>query len=109
MYTVDIEAGTPPQKLTLHVDTGSSSTYLISTNCTVNSCRNSPKYDFEKSSTFELWNTTARKSLTYGSGFASGYWSNDTMAIGPFKVEKQAFCKFAPWPGLILRASSEGG
>lgn len=91
MYTIDIEVGTPPQTLTLHVDTGSSSTYLLSSNCSINACKNTPLYNWDKSSSFELWNTNARKSLTYGSGFASGLWSNDTMTIGPFKVEDQAF------------------
>ncbi|GMK58272.1 hypothetical protein CspeluHIS016_0503040 [Cutaneotrichosporon spelunceum] len=93
MYAVDVEFGTPPQTFSLHLDTGSASTYLMSKNCTIRACttNNIRRFDFDASSTFELWNTTARKSLTYGSGFASGLWSNDTVAMGPFKVEKQAF------------------
>ncbi|BEJ16730.1 hypothetical protein CspHIS471_0601310 [Cutaneotrichosporon sp. HIS471] len=93
MYSVDIELGTPPQTFTVHLDTGSASTYVMTKNCSIRACttNNIPLLDFEASSTFEIWNTTARKTLTYGSGFASGEWANDTMAIGPFKVEKQAF------------------
>ncbi|BEI84725.1 hypothetical protein CcaverHIS002_0501260 [Cutaneotrichosporon cavernicola] len=93
MYSVDIELGTPPQTFTVHLDTGSASTYVMTKNCSIRACttNNIPLLDFEASSTFEIWNTTARKTLSYGSGFASGDWANDTMAVGPFKVEKQAF------------------
>jgi hypothetical protein len=103
MYTVDVELGTPPQTFSVHIDTGSGSNYFLTKNCTVKACssHNIPLFDYNASSTFELWDTNARKVLSYGSGFAAGPWSNDTMSIGPFKVEKSAFRE----PSLLSRIS----
>lgn len=91
LYSIEVQVGTPGQTVALHMDTGSSDTYVYDKACTAAACNEVNKFDHEKSSTFHEYNSSARNTLTYGSGFAYGYWSKDTVAVGGFSVPDQVF------------------
>lgn len=73
------------------MDTGSSDFYVYDKTCQSQTCSEVTKFNNTQSSTFERYNTSAKTTLTYGSGFAYGYWSKDTVTAGGFSVPGQAF------------------
>ncbi|KAF8210169.1 aspartic peptidase domain-containing protein [Mycena galopus ATCC 62051] len=85
MYYGQVEIGTPAQKLTIDVDTGSADLWLPS------GCRKCTHKQFKpsKSSTCERSNETF--SISYGSGEVSGEWMYDRVAFAGLEVQRQFF------------------
>ncbi|ORZ07621.1 rhizopuspepsin 4 precursor [Absidia repens] len=86
-YYGTVEVGTPPQKLKLDFDTGSSDLWFSSTLCS--GCSGSQtKYDPKKSSTYKKegkpW------SISYGDGSnAKGVTGLDTVNLGGLEIKQQ--------------------
>lgn len=82
-YTIDIEVGTPPQTVTVLVDTGSSNLWLNPT-CETSGqqdyCQSFPQFDVNESSSIE--DTGFGQLLTYGKGNASVEYVTDTIGFG---------------------------
>ncbi|KAK3905580.1 aspartic peptidase domain-containing protein [Staphylotrichum tortipilum] len=89
-YAVDIEVGTPRQKLTLLLDTGSPDTWVNPMCDTANlpaDCRAFPQFDFTKSTSLKT--TNARDVLVYGIGNASVAYVLETVVIGSARITNQ--------------------
>ncbi|KAI1260073.1 eukaryotic aspartyl protease [Xylariaceae sp. FL1019] len=88
-YLVEVEIGTPAQKLLLDFDTGSSDLWVFSTSLSSSIQSGHNVFDPSKSSTWkalsgESWN------ISYGDGSsASGTCGSDVLDIGGVKVESQ--------------------
>lgn len=82
-YTIDIDVGTPPQTVTVIVDTGSSNLWLNPT-CETSGqqkyCESFPQFDYEQSSSLE--DTSFAQLLSYGKGNASVEYVTDNVVIG---------------------------
>lgn len=98
LYSTQIKVGTPPQTISVHLDTGSGDLAIWNgDNCTMaecNSTTNQPQFHPSKSSTYKLMNATARPYLGYGIGFSSGDWAQDKVELGGFTQEHQNFCEW---------------
>lgn len=106
LYYIDVEIGSPPQKLQLDADTGSSDTWVMSTDTDPSQARGHTLYNPSASSTSRL--LTARSnsgfpfyqdtgvvnatwSIAYGDqSTASGLVYLDTLSIGGAVVKNQA-------------------
>ena len=86
-YSTVIGFGTPVQELTLTLDTGSSYTWVPSTNCYCHESMNS--FDDKISSTYR--NLSQEVTLRYGIGSVQGYFSKDTLTLGELKALNQTF------------------
>ena len=78
-YYANISIGTPPQYLSVLLDTGSSYNYMPSATCD-SSCSGADRYDSSKSSSFKSIGTV--HTLTYGKGTVYGEFASDTFTIG---------------------------
>lgn len=92
----EIYLGTPPQRLTCLIDSGSSDLWLPSRLCT--HCVNNNHFDARSSSTFKPFTKQTLygpKPLTveiaYGSGKVKGYAVHDSLQLGSLHVPRQAF------------------
>ncbi|ETW80500.1 hypothetical protein HETIRDRAFT_440362 [Heterobasidion irregulare TC 32-1] len=85
LYYGPVDIGTPAQRLTIDIDTGSADLW-VPVNCT--SC-NGRSFDPAQSSTYT--NTNQPFSITYGSGAVSGTLATDVVSIAGFTVQQQAF------------------
>ncbi|ORY52392.1 acid protease [Rhizoclosmatium globosum] len=86
-YSV-ISLGTPAQKFTVLVDTGSSALWVGSKACNLaGSCNDAEGFDPDASSTFV--DLAVAKSFGYGSGTISGSQVQDTFTWGDYTVPKQ--------------------
>ncbi|ORX57070.1 rhizopuspepsin 4 precursor [Hesseltinella vesiculosa] len=83
-----IQVGTPPQKVLMDFDTGSSDLWVASTICSTCKSGKQALYNPTKSSTYKK---DGRKwSITYGDGSnASGITAYDTVTIGGLKIKNQ--------------------
>lgn len=82
-YAVDVEVGTPAQKLTLILDTGSPDTWINPACDTANvpaDCRTFARFDASKSTS--LKDTGAGDVLVYGIGNATVEYVYETVKIG---------------------------
>ncbi|KAK3905148.1 putative eukaryotic aspartyl protease [Staphylotrichum tortipilum] len=89
-YAVDIEVGTPAQKLTLILDTGSPDTWINPACDTANvpaDCRTFSRFDATKSSS--LKDTGVGDVLVYGIGNATVEYVYETLKIGSAKITNQ--------------------
>ncbi|KAI0293237.1 aspartic peptidase domain-containing protein [Russula brevipes] len=84
-----VSVGTPAQQFALVLDTGSSDLWFATAGCAGCSSR-TPTFDPTKSSTAKV-GTQQPVDLNYGSGSASGSLASDTVTMGPFTVNPQAF------------------
>jgi hypothetical protein len=95
-YLGNITLGTPPQQVTVVLDTGSSNLWVIDAACKTPACNGYPqsgytkhKFDTTASSTFVKEDT--KFSIQYGSGSCSGYQGKDTITFGGLTVQVQEF------------------
>lgn len=77
MPVVDLHVGTPPQRVQVVLDTGSSDLVITGRSC--KSC-NGSSFDPEKSKTIERGNQCTV--MTYGTQQDSGCWHTDTVRFG---------------------------
>ncbi len=93
-YVGSLEIGTPPQKLTVVFDTGSSDLWLPAKKCGAK-CGKHDTFDGSKSSTYEQvmnpHGTPAAFEVDYGSGRVTGAQARDTVTVGGLKIEKVKF------------------
>ncbi|WOO79873.1 Penicillopepsin-3 [Vanrija pseudolonga] len=89
-YIAKVQIGTPPQELSLDLDTGSSDFWVFSSDLPPDVTANHNVFDYHKSSTWSLI-PGAKFSIGYqdGSG-ASGNVGRDTVNLGGLSVKKQA-------------------
>ncbi|KAK3303659.1 aspartic peptidase domain-containing protein [Chaetomium strumarium] len=89
-YGVEIEVGTPPQKVTLILDTGSPDTWVNPSCATANvpaDCRAFAQFDYTKSTS--LNETGVEDILVYGIGNATIQYVYETVTIGSATIENQ--------------------
>ncbi|KAF7727769.1 hypothetical protein EC973_007000 [Apophysomyces ossiformis] len=85
---IHVDIGTPPQRFLLLFDTGSSHTWVPSTQCSKeNGCPKYHPYQPEKSSTYHPTNHLF--SIYYLNGNATGKYFVDTVTVGNLSVPKQ--------------------
>lgn len=85
---VQIGLGTPIQKFTLLVDSGSGILWVLSKDCT--ECRSTPnKFDTMASRTYV--NTGDSLTLRYGTGFAQGEVSEEVISLGDIQASNFKF------------------
>ncbi|CAH8498380.1 unnamed protein product [Schistosoma turkestanicum] len=92
-YYGEISVGTPPQKLRVLFDTGSTDTWLASRKCWFLDifCWLYSFYDSSKSSTYEADGSSFH--VRYLDGNFSGFWSVDTIRINSLVIPRQAFAE----------------
>lgn len=81
--------GSPPQALTCVYDTGSANLIVMSSNASKGVLGNRTAYDHSRSVTHQLDGRPF--SITYGTGSATGFVSNDTVSVGGLSVALAAF------------------
>ncbi|KAM5538930.1 hypothetical protein V8D89_007425 [Ganoderma adspersum] len=86
LYYGPLDFGSPPQSLTVDIDTGSADLWMP-VDC--QGCAND-QFSSRHSSTYR--GSTTRCAITYGSGKVSGTLATDTVGIGPATVGAQTFC-----------------
>jgi len=82
-YTVDIDIGTPPQTLTVILDTGSHDLWVNPSCATANLpdyCAGFGQFDWTESKTFE--DLEQGNIIRYGKGNVTYQWVRDTITIG---------------------------
>ena len=88
-YSAEISVGSPGQTFDVALDTGSADLWLLSTECTLDTCSGLDKFDPTSSSTYK--NGSTGFSIAYGSGDAQGHLGADTVTLGGFSVQGQTF------------------
>lgn len=89
-YYGEIGIGTPPQKLNVVFDTGSSNLWVPSLKCFFSiACYFHSKYNSRLSRTYTKIGKTSK--IPYGSGYVSGFLSQDDVNVGDFVVKDQVF------------------
>uniref|UniRef100_A0A8D0ZF76 Peptidase A1 domain-containing protein n=1 Tax=Sus scrofa TaxID=9823 RepID=A0A8D0ZF76_PIG len=89
VYVGNITIGTPPQLFSVIFDTASSDLWVPSNQCHSRACVTHRSFNPTLSSTFQSSNRTVK--LAPHSGLVSGLLGYDTVQIGRFKSENQAF------------------
>ncbi|KAG0356620.1 hypothetical protein BG005_004447 [Podila minutissima] len=90
LFTAEVAIGTPPQTFQLIVDTGSSDTWVDSTECETTSCDQRSKFHPDDSAT--LNNTNKDFSVEYGDGSkVTNTLVRDTVTINDITVSEQDF------------------
>ena len=85
-YTIDVDIGTPPQKITLILDTGSSDTWVNPTcetaelEAQLQDCKSFPQFEYNKSSSLNV--TQYGETLRYGKGEATVRFVTETLSFG---------------------------
>mmetsp|Transcript_34514 Transcript_34514/g.107192 ORF Transcript_34514/g.107192 Transcript_34514/m.107192 type:complete len:478 (+) Transcript_34514:923-2356(+) len=101
-YYAELTAGTPPQKFTGVIDTGSFELVLFSKVC--EDCGRAAVYDAGASASHR--SGTLANSLVYGSGEIQANQSCDVLSIGPFQAKDQCFWEgFAASMPLLANAN----
>ncbi|KAK1774996.1 aspartic peptidase domain-containing protein [Copromyces sp. CBS 386.78] len=89
-YTIDIEIGTPPQTVTLILDTGSPDLW-VNPQCETSGqeayCSKFAQFDYTRSKTIE--DTGAADILSYGKGNVTIEYVTDDVTIGSAKIKSQ--------------------
>lgn len=86
-YLADVKIGTPPQHLSLLVDTGSSDTWVFTPQTEGNSRSSGAAsvFNSQDSKTFRFNSTNYQ--IQYGKGNSQGAWGHDVFQIGGATVE----------------------
>lgn len=82
-YTVDIDIGTPPQTITVILDTGSNDLWVNPSCATANLpeyCAGFAQFDWTASSSFQ--DLKKGNIITYGKGNVTYEWVSDSVTIG---------------------------
>lgn len=91
-YTIDIEIGTPPQSVTLIIDTGSTELWVNPT-CETSGqpeyCESFSQFDYTASSTIN--DTGYSNMLAYGKGNVTIEYVTDVVSIGSASITDQIF------------------
>jgi len=92
----EISLGSPPQRLTCLIDSGSSDLWVPSKRC--QRCQNYNSFDADASSTFvpemqatPYGNRPHAVKISYGSGDVVGYSAHDVLNFGSTRIQSQAF------------------
>lgn len=83
MYTIDVDVGTPPQTVTIHLDTGSYEMWInptCETSGNLALCEELPWFNETESSTFKSLGTN--ETIRYGKGNVTFDYAADDVAIG---------------------------
>lgn len=99
-YFAEIQLGTPPQKFSVVMDTGSSNLWIPSSHCRSIPCLIHKRFDSSSSTTYHK-NDTAF-SIHYGSGNVEGIISNDVLSIGDLFIEDQDFGEATKESGMAF-------
>ncbi|KAF7301759.1 Peptidase A1 domain-containing protein [Mycena indigotica] len=87
-YIASISIGSPAQTFSVVLDTGSSDLWVTDNKCI--GCSGGPTFDPSKSSSFSQTSNRPIQ-INYGSGSVQGLVASDTVAMGPYSVQKQTF------------------
>lgn len=81
VYFAKISIGTPPQTFTMLFDTGSSNTWVPSSQCSIDdeACQNHNRFKADESHTFRR--NDHRFFIEYGTGKVEGTLGNDTITV----------------------------
>jgi cathepsin D len=89
-YAGEVDIGTPAQKFSVVMDTGSANLWVASSKCTTEkSCAGKTEFDGSKSSTYK--SSTQKFSIQYGTGSCSGTIGYDHVCIADVCVDDQPF------------------
>ena len=102
-----IEIGTPPQKLKVMFDTGSSNLWVPSVKCTSVACSLHTKYDSKASSTYVANGTEFE--ITYASASVKGILSKDEISVAGAKLTGVTFGETLQLPGLTFAFTKYDG
>jgi hypothetical protein len=94
-YYGSLTVGTPPQKLNVIFDTGSSNLWVPNHH---NLFQHHNIYDDSKSSTYKK--NGGKFSIQYGSGAVSGFFSEDTVNIGGINIPDYKFAEASSTKGM---------
>lgn len=106
-YVGAITVGTPPQRLQVIFDTGSSNLWLTSAACMSTVCRSHARFDGRASSSYT--SGVARVQVRFGTGEIDGHMSEDTFALGPLRVAGQAFGEITVERGAVFMSRHFSG
>jgi hypothetical protein len=99
-YVGTIAIGTPPQKIEVIFDTGSSNFWITSKLCTDESCKKHTSYDHSLTKTYKDVGTHVE--VEFGSGKVEGVFSKDTVYFGQIKIKDQEFGEIEREYGAIF-------
>lgn len=90
--------GSPPQQLSILLDTGSTLFWVRSTKCRSSFCNGKPMFNSESSSSFQQGpspgGNSSSQTITYGDGTRINCTvSQDTVAFGDLKIVNQNICE----------------
>lgn len=106
-YVGTLAIGNPPQMLDVIMDTGSSNLWVNSEKCMSEGCRAHHRFDQTKSPTFK--SLDIGMSVKFGSGKIYGTLGQDTVAIGPIRVNSQTFGLIEKEKGSIFMSGKFDG
>ena len=76
---VEVDVGTPPQRMRVIADTGSKWVWVQSKHCRI--CGGSRHYDPDRSETLTELSTFHQRTASYGSGDVKGYHSREDFCL----------------------------
>ena len=95
IYLSNITIGTPGQKFTIQLDTGSSNLWVIDCACQSDACTAAgstlPRNCYTPSSSSSYQKNGKTLNIQYGSGWMQGYLGGDTVDFGTLDDQKQTF------------------
>ncbi|KAF4350531.1 hypothetical protein F8388_014992 [Cannabis sativa] len=107
-YYAEIGIGSPPQPLTVVFDTGSSNLWVPSSRCIFSiACYLHSKFKARLSSTYTKIGIPCK--IPYGSGFISGFFSQDNVKVGDVVVKDQEFVEITKEGLLALLGAKYDG
>ncbi|CAO3676199.1 unnamed protein product [Umbelopsis vinacea] len=88
-YLIDVDIGTPSQRFTVQIDTGSADLWVPSATCTPAKGCSGKTFDAAQSSTYH--NISQPFDIQYGIGSDNGSYVKDVIKVGNFAVPDQIF------------------